>query len=91
MSFRIEFEPSGQDAFDRLPASVRPAVARALLRLAESPYRAVTRPTATPYPGAQQYTTSTPAGGITCLIDVVFRYGQDEETIYVYFVYVEYD
>jgi hypothetical protein len=89
MSFAVVLEPEAEDDLRKLPELVRGRVAEELNVLANQPSRTST-PARAPYPPGQLYRAEFRAGDLTALLDVVFLYGQDEASIHVMRVYVEY-
>ena len=87
--YEISLEPPAELDFKRMSPPVQAGVARAILRLAESPSRAATRPSTIPYPPGQVFQATFGTGGVECLLDVVFQYSQDEQTLSVSRIFVE--
>ena len=52
--------------------------------------RAIPVPPHHPTPSGMLYRTEFPARGVTCLLDAVFVYGQDEQTLHIERIFVEY-
>ena len=91
MSFAVSIEPAAVDDLARMPATVQPHVLGEIRVLAAGPLRSKTRPARYPYPAGQLYQTQFRVGDVTCLLDIVFQYSQDEQTLHVLRVYIEYD
>ena len=91
MSYAIVLEPDARAALAALPAPVADRVRGELQTLAASPSAQPTRSSNIPMPAGQLYQATFTAGGVTCMLDVVFRYGQDEQTLFIVGLFVEYD
>jgi hypothetical protein len=89
MSYAVEVGPQAIEDLAALPTAVQRAVLQAMRMMAAAPTR-LSRPALPPYPPGMLYRADVPAQGVTCLLDIVFRYGQDEQTLHVERVFVEY-
>lgn len=89
MSYSVEVGPQAIEDLARLPVAVQRAVLEAMRLMAAEPTRR-SRPAPPPYPPGMLYREDIPVEGVTCLLDVVFRYAQDEQTLHVDRVFVEY-
>ena len=91
MGYAIALEADAEADLMRLQTAVRGRVMAALLALAQSPGSAATRPTRVPLPPGQLYQNRFLVQDVACHLDVVFRYGQDEQMLYISRVFVEYE
>lgn len=89
MSYSVEVGPQAIDDLERLPEAIQRAILRSLRELATSPSKH-SRPAIPPYPPGMLFRADLSIQGITCLLDVVFRYGQDEQTLHVERIFVEF-
>lgn len=89
MSYQVILEPAAEDDLRKLPAPVRARVAEELTILAAHPSQ-TSAPARAPYPPGQLFRSDLRIGNLTVLLDVVFQYGQDEASLHVLRVYVEY-
>lgn len=87
--YSVEWETRAAEDLARLPPPVRRHVVDELGRLAQDP-ALFSRPCGPPYPPGQRFEIDVAHGGVDVLVDVVFRYGADEQTLYVSHVFHEY-
>lgn len=85
MSFRAILAPTAADDIARLDVWLRNVVHEELLRLCESPATLSRRSVSPPYPpGYLQFEFNRVFGDKGHYFVVLFRYGQDEETIHIH-------
>ena len=89
MNYVVELEPRAVEDLSTLPPGVQRAILEAMRLIGANPTRG-TRPAHPPYPAGMLYRTEFPFQGATCLVDIVFRYGPDEQTLYIGRVFVDY-
>jgi hypothetical protein len=89
MRYSVEVGPEAVEDLARLPVSVQRAILTSLRQLAAAPSR-LARPTRPPYTPGMLYRAELPVEGALCLLDVVFQYGQDEQTLHISRVFAEY-
>lgn len=87
MSYAVKLEPPAREDLARLPPRLQAAVLAKIDAMASSPTRD-TRPARPPYGAGMLYRADFPFEGVECLPDVVFRYGQDEQTLHVEHLFV---
>jgi hypothetical protein len=88
MSYKLEFDPRAERQFYALPDSLQAFLGFQLTRLAESP-TTISRPMIRHGLG-QIAEFFYDRGGVTLAITVTFFYGQDEQTLHVSSIAVEF-
>jgi hypothetical protein len=91
MSYAVVLTPAAKHDLDQLPKAIQDSVLQKLVELGASPSLVRTGPARPPYPAGQLYRSDFAAAGIDCFLDAVFKYGQDEQILYVMRIYLEYD
>ena len=89
MSYAVRMSPRAFEDVAKLPEPVRAVVLEYLPRMASQP-SVGSRPSSAPYPPGMLHRADLPCHGATCLLDVIFQYGADEQTLHIEYVFVEY-
>lgn len=89
MSYAVELDPQAIDDLSGLPPVVQRLIVELLRNIAESPSRN-SRPATVPYPPGMLHRADIPLADMQCLVDVVFRYSQDEQSIHIDRIFSEF-
>jgi hypothetical protein len=89
MSYQLVVEPFAEAQLSALPAQLANMIQQQLQRLAANPV-VVSKRTALLQPNGQLFEFHEAAGGISVWVSVIFRYGQDEQTLHVEHIAVEF-
>jgi hypothetical protein len=90
MSYSVESTPEADDDIAAIPSAIASRILAAFAQFARSPGTANSRSTPITYPAGQLFETDVHVQGIVCHVGIVFKYGQDEATLFIEHVYVDY-
>ena len=88
MNYRSIRSAEFDQVFQRLPQPVAHALNERIRLLEQNP-RAISRPAFTPLPSGQVMQLEVTFQGMEYLLDVIFKYGSDEETLHLEYLFVE--
>jgi hypothetical protein len=91
MSYAVKIEPQAADDLSVLPPPVQAGVLRQIERLAAAPSTMNTRSSTGLHTRGQLFRTTFHQGELECSLEIIFRYSQDEQTLLVVRVYIEFD
>lgn len=91
MSFAIVLEPEAEHDLRDLPATLQARIADELNVLAAGLAGVKTVAARVPYPSGQLFRSEFPVGDVRALMDVVFQFGQDETTLHILRIYIEFE
>lgn len=89
MSYALVITPAAEDQLIALPAELASFVRLQLARLSENP-TVLSKPTSILQTRGQLFEVKFDRGGVVVWIRVVFRFGQDEQSLFVEHVAVEF-
>ena len=90
MSYNVETTPRADEELARLPGPIRSTVIRRLIEFAKNPGVGGSISTPSLYTPGQLLEMELTYDEMTCWVGIVFRYGQDEQTLVVERVYAEF-
>jgi hypothetical protein len=90
MSYNVETTPRADDELGRLPESMRNIVIRRFMDFAKNPSLQGSRSAPSLYTPGQLFEMEFTYDQMTCWVDIVFRYTQDEQTLVIERVYAEF-
>ncbi len=90
MSYNIEITPQAEEDLRRLPGLIQKAALHHLIEFAKNPGVAGSRSAPSLYTPGQLIEFQLEHDQMTCWVGMVFRYTQDERTLVIERVYVEF-
>ena len=82
MSYTFVVTPAAAGQLGAFPAELAESIRRQLARLAENP-TGLSKPTSILQPRGQLFEFKYERGGAVVWVSVIFRFGQDEQTLFV--------
>jgi hypothetical protein len=90
MSYNVETTPRADDAFRRLPEPLRSSAIRRFVEFARNPSVGQSKSAPSLYTPGQLFEMELSYDEMTCWVGIVFKYAQDEQTLVIEGVYVEF-
>ena len=91
MSYLAVYEAGAEADLSRIPEGFRRRIKEGVDALAASPSQFTTRSSRPPYPVGQLFSFQIRMGDMTCFVDIIYQYSQDEQKLHFQQVFVEYD